>query len=111
MTALVCFVVGLVIGCALGWVGHLVCTPVPVPFIPPPRMVAPAPAPKPEAAPRVPPRDTVTIKFMDANERKCLATAVMDRKARRATMMHGGRKYVCARIDANDHWLYRQVPY
>jgi hypothetical protein len=113
MTALVCFVIGLMLGVVIGWgcaVVFMAEDAIPVPQ--PPSIVAPpAPAPTPAPVPVRRHREIETVKLMDANERKCHAEMQIDRTARRSTLIHGGRKYLCARQDANNHWIYRQVPH
>jgi len=61
------------------------------------------PAPVPPSAP------TAAVVFMDVHERKTVATATLDAKARRPTVHWRGRKYQCARQDTDGRWVYRQV--
>lgn len=69
----------------------------------------PAPPPPMVVAPRVDPPSVVTVKFMDANERKVRGTVQMDSRQRKPTIWADDRKYMAARQDADGAYVYREV--
>jgi hypothetical protein len=96
-------VLSFALGAATGWVARGYQRIPSGPVVTAAPVIAPSPAAKAVRPP------TVTIIYMDRDERTVCGTEAIDARLRRPVRLREGRRFICAREDGRGRYIYREA--